>query len=268
MWPFRTSQIVDDETAAWHVENFAWLVHEFGGGGGFERARLILPTRAFFRSDGETGHALALRVFDQVKDYCGLGDRNIRLIADDDPFAARQAWSPVMVEGKRHAIGTFYDGGPEPEITYVPALLDRPQNLIATLAHELSHYVLATASNPPACEPHEEEFLTDLTAAYLGFGVFMANARLDHGPDGAVSSQGYLPQSDLIFALALFLRVKGLDPAPAVGALKPHLAGLLNRALKATPPNHPDVGEIRARWKDAERRDARERVGRPFRVVT
>ena len=30
MWPFRRKPIVDDETAAWHAENFAWLVREFG----------------------------------------------------------------------------------------------------------------------------------------------------------------------------------------------------------------------------------------------
>ena len=267
MWPFGTRQIVDDDTAGWHVENFSWLAHQFGGGGRFERSRLVLPDREFFRADGETGHALALRLFDQVKAHCGLAERSIRLIPDHNPLAAREPWSPVMVEGRKHAAGTFYNGGYGAEITYVPQLLDRPQNLIATLAHELSHYVLATARRAPVCEPDEEEFLTDLTAVFLGFGVFMANARLDHEANGAVSSAGYLPQPDLIFALALYLRAKDLDPAPAYGALKPHLASLLKRALKAMPPDHSDVAEVRKHWEEAERADGGAKVERRFRVV-
>jgi hypothetical protein len=33
MWPFTRMPIVDDETAAWHVENFTWLIEEFRPGG-------------------------------------------------------------------------------------------------------------------------------------------------------------------------------------------------------------------------------------------
>ena len=59
-------------------------------------------------------------------------------------------------------------------ISYVPALLKRPDHLIATLAHELAHYLLATARDSPPCEKEEREFLTDLAAVYLGFGVFLS----------------------------------------------------------------------------------------------
>jgi hypothetical protein len=46
-----------------------------------------------------------------------------------------------------------------------------------------------------------------------------------------IERSGYLPEADLIFALALFLQVKSLDPAPALACLKPHLATMLKRAL-------------------------------------
>ena len=35
---------------------------------------------------------------------------------------------------------------------------------------------------------------------------------------------GYLPEADIVFALALFLRAKGLEPGEACRSLKPHLA--------------------------------------------
>jgi hypothetical protein len=40
-----------------------------------------------------------------------------------------------------------------------------------------------------------------------------------------------LPEADLIFALALFLHVKALDPAPALSCLKPHLVTMLKRTV-------------------------------------
>jgi hypothetical protein len=82
------------------------------------------------------------------------------------------------------------------------------------------------------------EFLTDFAAVYLGFGVFLANARFEFEAisDGPMQgwrwqNSGYLPEADLIYALALFLRAKQLNEAPACGALKPHLAKLLKRAM-------------------------------------
>jgi hypothetical protein len=34
MWPFARKPVVDDETAAWHVDNFAWHIRQFGGAAG------------------------------------------------------------------------------------------------------------------------------------------------------------------------------------------------------------------------------------------
>jgi hypothetical protein len=87
----------------------------------------------------------------------------------------------------------------------------------------------------------------------MGFGVFLANARFQMEPfsDGAMQGwrmghSGYLPEADLIFALALFLRAKEFQADDACRSLKPHLAGLLRRAMKQLPPNHADVSRIRA----------------------
>jgi len=121
----------------------------------------------------------------------------------------------------------------------VPALLERPDRLIATFAHELAHCLLATAREPPPCDDSEMECLTDLTAIYLGFGVFLANARFtfERLKDGTLEGwrmghAGYLPEADLVFALALFIEAKELDPAPVLACLKPHLAKILKRALE------------------------------------
>jgi hypothetical protein len=252
MWPLKPKQIVDADTAAWHVENFEWLARQFSENGEFERVRLVLPRPGFFTGNGEKGHALALRLFTQVKHYCEMDEWEVDLVADDNPAARNQSWSFGMVAPRRHALGTFGISGNRIQITYVPALLQRPDQFIATMAHELAHYLLAAAGERPVCEDDERECLTDLAAVFMGFGVFLANARFNMQTYSDSQIQGwrwdragYLPEADLIFALALFLRAKELEAEEACAGLKPHLAGLLKRAMKVLPQNHADVARVR-----------------------
>lgn len=252
MWPFGKKPVVDAETAAWHVENFLWLLRQFGGNGAFAQTKLVLPKPGFFTSDGEKGHALALRIFNQVKDYCEMRDWEVDLAEDDNPLAREAPMSLAMIAPQRHALGTFAVARERIQISYVPALLARPERLIATFAHELAHYLLATGREPPPCADDEMEFLTDLTAVFLGFGVFLANGRfhVETFSDGPMQGwrmghAGYLPEADLIFALALFLRTKGFAAEATGDSLKPHLGKLLRRAMRELPDDHGDVERIR-----------------------
>src|SRR5262249_18788775 len=219
-----------------------WLIGEFGGKDGLAESHLVLPKPGFFKFEGEQGHALALRLFNQVRAYCGMSDWEVDLIPDDNPLAATPVPSVAMVQPQKHAAGTFGVDGNRVQITYATSQLQRPDRLIATFAHELAHYLLATAANFPPCDDDEMEFLTDLAAVYLGFGVFLANTRFEFEAttDGPMQGwrwqkAGSLPEADLIFALALFLRAKGLDERAACEALKPHLAKLLKRAVSELP---------------------------------
>jgi hypothetical protein len=242
IWPLRRKPIVDADTATWHIENMGWLIREFGGRDSPTESTLVLPKPGFFTFEGEQGHALALRLFDQVRGYCGMSDWEVDLTADDNPLAASAPIGVAMIVPQKHAAGTFGIDGNRVQITYTTAQLQRPDRLIATFAHELAHYLLATATSSPPCDDDEIEFLTDLAAVYLGFGVFLANTRFEFEAIGDGSMQGwrwqnagYLPEADLIFALALFLRAKEQDERPACEALKPHLSKMLRRAMSELP---------------------------------
>jgi hypothetical protein len=255
MWPFTRTPVVDPDTAQWHADNFAWLVESFGGNETLSASVLVLPRPGFFPSEGEEGHDKALRIFQQVKHLCGMGDEwPVHLVPDSNPAAIRPAQSSVSAPvHEKHAQGTFSVADSEVQISYAPALIANPERLIATFAHELAHYLLATAPSPPPCADDEYEFLTDLAAVYLGFGVFMANTVFEFEPiaDGVsqgwqMGRSGYLPEQDFIFATALFIAVKELDPGPACECLKPHLAKLLKRALRDLTVNTHWVEKIRA----------------------
>lgn len=253
MWPFKTRPIVDADTMEWHAENFAWLAASFADTGSLAAATLVLPKPGFFVSDGARGHDMALGVFERVKQYCGMQNWPVDLVPDHNPSAMGSAPLSVSapVHGK-HAQGTFSVKGGSVQISYTPSLLARPERLVATFAHELAHYLLATARTPPPCDDDEHEFLTDLAAVYLGFGVFLANSVLEFEPlqDGLwqgwrLGRSGYLPEQDLVFATALFIAVKDLDPTPACECLKPHLAKLLKRALRGLMSDRHLVDRIR-----------------------
>jgi hypothetical protein len=234
MWPFRRKPIVDVDTASWHLENFTWLIEEFGPST-FAKTQLVLPRPGYFKAEGTRDHNFAVRIFDQVKAYCGMSEWEVDLVVDDNPLAVRTEISRAMVKPQKHALGTFGVAGNRVQISYVPELVQRPDQLIATFAHELAHYLLATARSEPPCADDEKEFLTDLAAVFLGFGVFLANARFNfeglmHG--WRMARSGYLPEADLIFALGLFIEAKGADPDLALGCLKPYLATMLRRTMQ------------------------------------
>lgn len=242
MWPFRKETFIDDDTAAWHIENFAWLMREFGRDGEFLASRLVLPNAEFFPTAGERGHDLALRLFHSVKEHCRMAHWPIRLVADDNP-AFQIAQDTLLVQQESRVLGTFgYEGSgldAVPVITYAPSLVDSPVDLIATLAHEMAHALLSAAESEPVCGEDEHEFLTDLAAVFMGFGVFLAATRfrkLGEGV-GAIRSEGfartgYLPENDLVFATALYLAVQGLEPEAAAPSLKPHMRQGLERSMR------------------------------------
>lgn len=91
MWPFRSKPFLDADTASWHVENFAWLLSEFGGDSDFVGTKLVLPKPGFFPSGNDVGHEKALRIFRQVQAHCRMREWEVDLVADDNPAAMREA---------------------------------------------------------------------------------------------------------------------------------------------------------------------------------
>ena len=85
--------------------------------------------------------------------------------------------------------------------------LDRPANLVGTMAHELSHQRLLGEGRIDSSS-FDNELLTDLTAVYHGFGVFLANnprrstGELSYWPGTKLRRPEYLSEPMLGYALA------------------------------------------------------------------
>jgi hypothetical protein len=240
---------VDDDEYDWLLACFAWLSREFGGNSGLRGAALILPSRDFFPHSKLTGHDRALELFGQVKALAGMTEWQCDLI----PGAASREHRVTTGHGLKHEgkgppLGTFEYADGRYRITYNPASLADPASLVATFAHELSHYLIHSAETAPPGGRELEEHATDLAAVFMGFGVLMANSAKSFGQfqnfgemGWQMQARGYLSENALTAGLALFVVASGADAADAEAALKDYLRKPFRRAVKVIRRDHPDL---------------------------
>ncbi|MFT3987264.1 hypothetical protein [Aestuariivirga sp.] len=178
-------------------------------------------------------------MFEQVKEKAGLAGWPATIAAHDNDFGDYEGTNLIRPVFESGAAGTFsVDETKTVIITYSAKLLKDPHGLVATFAHELSHYLLFSSKSKWPVPQEEMEFLTDLTAVFLGFGIFLCNTRFRYQQfsDGISAGwswnrQGYLPESDLLFASACFLKARQLGSGEAEKYLKSGLIKDFRRAI-------------------------------------
>jgi hypothetical protein len=126
-------------------------------------------------------------------------------------FTDRTPGSIVALDPTRGFAAGTWQGGEGPwqkgVVRIERSALDRPSDLVGTMAHELAHQrLLGEGRADPAA--FDNELLTDLTAVYHGFGVFLANnprkstGKLSHWPGTTLFRPEYLSEPMLGYALA------------------------------------------------------------------
>ena len=241
---------IDAEELEWQLATFKWLGLEFGPPG---EASLVLPTPQFFPASPRKGHGRVEDLFAAVKAAAGLAEWPCELRAGAGERPAHVGTALLLRHhGAPPPCGTFTvegaDGSQKVVITYNPSLAEDTTAMIATLAHELGHYLMSTARTAPPGGWELHELHTDIAAVYLGFGLFLANSARSFSQYQGVSeqgwssrTQGYLGEGALVTATAIFQRLGGRDPLEAEPWLKPYLRTDLRRAAKALDRLHPDL---------------------------
>ncbi|MEO0466127.1 MAG: hypothetical protein AAF216_06255 [Pseudomonadota bacterium] len=234
---FFKSEFIDSDVATWHLKCWAWLIDATGGLEDLQHSTLVLPTNDFFPKTDTEGHVRAEFILDCIKQAARMDDWQIRLVPQRR--LAGRVSALGHVQNGSHPAGTFSAHGNRGQITYDPDLLNDPIRLIATLAHELGHYLNGTFKYPPPEGIRYIEPATDVTSCFLGFGVFGANAAFNFRQFTDFDSQGwetnrlgYLSQREWLLDLAIFVELANADPAAAKSALKPELRGDFHRAQK------------------------------------
>lgn len=234
---FATKPPVSREEFDWLLACFAWLRTVVDDAD--LRQELVLPDHSLLMA-AQTGPEL----FGAVRGLMQMSDWPCRLEMVDDAFEPGDA--RIQLEGSS-ACGTFSVEQGEAVIRYSASMLRNPDALAATFAHELCHYLLMEAGDPPG-GPDLMEHATDCAAAFLGFGVLLANSarQFEQWTDGKwqgwrASTAGYLSEQSLVTATALFARLHGHNAKMAEAGLKPYLRSDMRKAVKAVAREHDDL---------------------------
>ncbi|MDM3872168.1 hypothetical protein QSV34_12510 [Porticoccus sp. W117] len=237
---FKSKPLLSTDDTEFQVATYNWLLKNFGGQAFFEGTKLVLPTKEYFPSKVDSEEGAARETFKVVKHYAGMDEWPCKLQAQEEDVDPKVAPTLVIQDVDSGPLGTFQaDESEEVVITYNPAIVSNPTQLVATYAHELAHYLTATAQEPPPGGWENWEFATDMAATFLGFGIFMANSAFNFQQYTDVDSQGwqynrsgYLSEAENIFALAIFLELKSLPIEKVIPYLKPNLKKLLKKAIR------------------------------------
>lgn len=227
----------------WLLAGFKWLDKEFGADS--DRAHgLILPETEFFPSVSADPKQRARDMLDQVKYLCDMKDWPTKLVTGEKSRDA-SIQPGFALQHEQHApLGHFHlvenkDGSYIGEVAYNPSQINDAIGMVATLSHELSHYLMAYASSVMPGGHDMMEHATDLCAVYLGFGIFLANNARSFDTISEFDqigwesrAAGYLSESALISALVINEQLCGRDPMLASPYLKNYLRKDLAKAHK------------------------------------
>jgi len=248
---FGKSRFLDPDVEDWMLEAWAWLMTNLGGMARLSQAPLVAATRDYFPPTETEGHARALYVLERVKLLMGLPQRPCELQPFDRLEAHQRVGLYAVLERRGSANGTFRIEDGRVIISYAAELADQPRQLVATLAHELGHYQIATVRKPLPGGARLHELLTDLSVAYNGFGLFGANAAFrfeqhqdTFGQGWSAQRNGYFSEPSWAFAIALFTALSG-EEVPR-GQLKASVATLTRRASRYLQRNPALIEPLRA----------------------
>jgi len=236
---FKTKPLLSEQDLDFQVATYRWLLKNFGGNDFYEESKLVLPTREHFPSKIEHEDEAANETFLAVKKYAGMEEWPCKLVRQEEDTDILVAPTLIVQNAPVNPLGTFEaKDTSEIIITYNPAIVRDPTQLVATFAHELAHYLTGSGAEEPPGGWDNWEFATDIAAVFLGFGIFMANAAFSFKQTADCDSQGwqsnrsgYLAESEFIFSLAIFMGLKNIPLEQASRFLKPNLGKLLERAL-------------------------------------
>jgi hypothetical protein len=208
-WNKKKKPPITEEDEEW-IELELMFLKEILGEKHFDELITITPTREFFDFTFKGNEEDSEYVLKRVKELMYIDDASIKLCYfSDEPIKMDDGTilsSPAESNGEWKSAAGIYEDLDDEKIIYIErGQLKNTFSLIATIAHELAHYILLTENRIE----ENDEYLTDLTAIVYGFGIFMGNSRFQfiknqnsNFSEWQMSSQGYLPEQVIAYTMA------------------------------------------------------------------
>jgi len=226
---------ISPEERDWIEENLLWLCGEFGYQGLPGNEILTPESHPSLRSTDASESTL----HDQLLVVCEVMSvpREVITLELYDESTGDELAPGIRITRQAGTAGLYE----EHEFTYTISVeqssLGNPMSAVATLAHELAHVRLLGGGRVNS-EEEDHEPLADLTAAFFGSGVFLANSsfRETHytgvgGGYTSASRQGYLSMPMLSYALGLMAWVRGDNQPNWRDDLRPNARAWLDQSV-------------------------------------
>lgn len=184
---------------AWVEMRLRWLAERFGTKR-LTQCRMILPDDLDGDEPFDGSSEAARRLFERICGFMEVVPSQVALeFAPDEQMVGRAG---------------EYDGT-QKIVRVAERLLQTPDNLAATFAHELAHHILLTQFSQDLLENNGDvEWVTDLTPIIFGLGIYAANATVHDKSETSgqmhfwhISRHGYLPARMIGYAMALLIKL-------------------------------------------------------------
>ena len=238
---FRSKPLIDDASCEWMFDTFAWALTHFDHQEFFQRTQLIQPTNDFFPGNIDSRHGMAETIFNHVVKYAGLSHWPLQLQAPQSfsgqPPALLDLSAVQRDSSTANTLPVLVTSQPL-AMTYNPQQASKPGDLASSYAHHLAQHVVAQSQQLPPGGAEYFNASTEIVAIFMGFGVMMANSAYTfRGGCGSCynaqsNRQATLSEDNVIFALALVCRLKGIPTRDATHNLKGYLRRNFKLALK------------------------------------
>lgn len=203
-WSNKNKLPITIEDKNWVDENVNWLKTELKDD--FYSLETITPTKKYFSRVFDGSRDDARYVLRVLKEIFKMQDKKVSLRFFNESSVKMSdgslLTSPADIHGKWNgASGTYQEWYGKIIISIEESQLKNPTSLIATMAHELSHYFLLGQNRIE----ENDELLTDLTAIVFGFGIFLGNSNFtfnQHVDGWSSQGQGYMPNRVIAYAMA------------------------------------------------------------------
>ncbi|MEO1437553.1 MAG: hypothetical protein AAFV80_18570 [Bacteroidota bacterium] len=217
-WKCPPKSPITPEDQNWVETSLDWIDRKVVR---FKKLPTIQPSSEFFDRAFVGSEADARFVLKKCGEYFDLKLRDLELHFYDE---AALKLDPGLVSKVKSqgAAGLYRQRGKTYEIWLENKQLKKPDALVATIAHELSHYLLI-GKKGIYLKGEENEWITDLVTIAHGFGIFTGNAKFSfqqwQSGDGwggwSSSTQGYLPLPVIAYAMAEIEYRKGQRDLPS-----------------------------------------------------
>lgn len=226
----------DPAAKRWIEDKLAWLSEHFGLHVLLERS-IVLPTKEYFPNDHDGSEESAFKLFNRVCELMEVDPEDVELEIFDD----KAGFGMASIDPSRGiSAGTWqmdYSSNRRGKIRLERGSLEATPDLIGTMAHELAHQRLLGEGRYRR-GAFDNELLTDLTAVFFGFGVFLANnprrstGKLGKWPGTNLHRPEYISEPMLGYALAHLAWFRNEDRPEWVRYLRWVQRGVFKQGLR------------------------------------